>query len=138
METPPDKSGAHQFSLRKLLSWIAVCAVYLSVLRLIEANVSVLLFVTACLAVILIARVWWRMKGGMIAVLVLSLYCPYSFIRWRAVSESPAEGIAGAAEGIAVAIVIWLFASGHGLIALLLADLMVRLVDWIDAIGRKQ
>ena len=48
MDTSPDKSGAHQFSLRKLLLWIAVFAVYLGVLRLREMGLYSTIVVLLC------------------------------------------------------------------------------------------
>ena len=129
MDTSEDKSGARQFSLRKLLLWMAVCAVYLGLLRVTFTEPISAIVVTVWLAVLLIARLWWGLKGGMIAVSVMAVV-------WGGVVTLISGGgntpsffylcVAGVAMGIPL-----------GLLALVFVVAVVRLVNWIDSLGRK-
>ena len=130
MDTSPNESGARQFSLRKLLLWIAVCAVYLSVLRSTGMGSIPAIGVTIWLAVILIARLWWGMPGGMIAVSVAAIV-------WGCVV--PLMG--GAADmvtfGYFFAATV-AFGIPAGLVAFGFVIAAVRLVDWLDSLGRRR
>ncbi len=64
-----------QFSLRKLLLWMAVLAVYLGVLRLITANVSVVLISICWLTVIVAVRMKWGARRACFVAITGTGFC---------------------------------------------------------------
>ena len=84
MDTSQDKSGARQFSLRKLLLWITVCAVYLSFLRLAGIGLDRAHIVTTWFAVLLVVRFYWGLRNSLFAVLALAVAfaCGWLWLNW--------------------------------------------------------
>jgi hypothetical protein len=137
MESSPDKSGARQFSLRKLFLWIGVCAVCLGVLRFAGARPIFAAVLTVCLAVILIAHLRWRLRGGMIAVSVISIG---HVCFWVSISGPMPWNVQMEWSGIDLILSsIFLLSSTAliGLLALSCVDVVVQLVDRLDSLGRK-
>ena len=131
MDTSPDKSGARQFSLRKLFLWIAVCAVYLGILRLAGTEPISAIVVTVWLAVpvILIGRLSWGLRGGLIAVVVMAIVLGF-VVSLSATSKTlPFYYI--------FATTVAFFGIPVGVLAYLFISAGVCLVNWLDSLGRK-
>ncbi len=126
MDTSPDKSGARQFSLRKLFLWIMVSAVYFGVLRLTGIGGVNAIRVTFWLAVILIARLWWGLRGGMIAVSVMAI--GWGFVDYWIHQSGKIFGLC--MVGVVVFVPL-------GMVAYACITLVVRLVNWLDTLGRE-
>ena len=121
MDTSQDKSGARQFSLRKLMLWIAVCAVYLDVVRLTGIGLAPATLVTVWLAMGLVGRLVWGLRGAFAAIYCVP-FIPIFLLLWK---------------GVTAPFVFSFLVIFSGLIPLLIVHLVVLFVDWIDTIGRK-
>ena len=125
METSPDKSGARQFSLIKLMLWIAVLAVCLGVLRVTVLGPIAAIVLTVCLTVMLIGRQTGGIRGGLIAALSVPVACGYNVLVEK--SGNPLLlFVTGCILGIC-----------PGVVAFLFVDAVAYFFDWLDTIGRK-
>ena len=109
--------------------WITVCAVYLGVLRWTEIGIVSASVVTVWLPVLHFARLWWGLKGGMIAVAGMTVVWGGVWTLFRRGGNMLSYChlyVTGVAMGIQLA-----------LLALVFVIEVVRLVDWLDSLGRK-
>ena len=109
--------------------WVAVLAVYLGVLRWTEIPLIAVLVLTVCLTVIIIAWIWWGLRGGVIAVSVISVGHACLAVS----SGRPWEW----GDMIVDFGVILLISGAVGLLGLFCVDIAAHLVDWLDSLGRK-
>ena len=112
-----------RFSLRKLLLWTTIWAAYLAVVRMRGIELVPAFILTGWLAVILIARLRWGLAGRMSAVLATGIVV-------GCLASVPIIGYESFLLNLIQAVMC-------GLIGLVIVSGMVRLVDWIDAFGRK-
>lgn len=130
MDTSPDKSGARQFSLRKLMLWMVLCPVYLGIVRLAGISGIYSVFVMAFFAVILIVHVWRGAIGAFIAIVGLTfvvvairlLFTPE--VPWY-VSKSQ------------LFVFSWGVFTVYGVLGYMPGWLLLSLIDWLDTLGRK-
>jgi hypothetical protein len=123
-----------QFSLRKLLLWMAVLAVYLGVLRLITAPVSFTLITISWLAVIVAVRMKWGARRALAVAITGTALCLCVFlvaVAWidagqfrppllgRIILVMPEGFLVGAFIGLCVSVV---------------AELSLRFVDFLDGL----
>jgi hypothetical protein len=127
MDTTTSGSGIRQFSLRKLLLWVAVVAVYFAFVPLIAFPLTFFAALTIWLAVLLLARLCWGVRGGIIAVPVIAVVMRLLMSVTVRSASFPFfyHWVASFACTIPA-----------GLLGLVFVDAVVRLVNWLDGIGR--
>ena len=111
--------------------WTVVVGAYLGVLRLTWIWLIPASIVTLWLVVILIARLCWGMRGGMVAVFSMAVVWG-SVVVWKDWEALPILG------SVVYFCIVWLIASVCGMLAYLLVSAVVHLVNWLDSTGRKQ
>jgi hypothetical protein len=125
MSNPERERPRFQFSLRKLLLWVAIEAVLLGTLKMLGLNAVGLTVATLWVAVVALARV---ACGGTPAVILSQL------------------------GGIALAICLWrvlpiddptvtllvVLGGGAGLIPIVFVEIAQRGVDWVDGLCERE
>lgn len=112
-----------QFSLRKLLLWMAVLAVYLGVLRLITEAVSGTLITIGWLAIIVAVRMKWGARRGSTVAVAGTGFC--LSVIFVVLSHPLEEMIFGVLVGTLVGAVL-------GLLGSFVAERSLRFVDFLD------
>ena len=116
-----------QFSLRKLMLWMVVWAVYLTFFwRLVVISLAVL--VTTYLVVIAAIRMKWGLKPG------LKIAAVNMGIVWGCLGPLPfvAGGVASPAIGLLLFVCCFVIGLVSGSIAFVLIELLVRCVNSLD------
>ena len=134
-----------QFSLRKLMLWMAVMAAWLSVLRLINAGVVLALVTTLWLAVFVLVRLkWGTERGGIVATFATGIgvtaivgvgiglrFC----LRISTAGLPQWSDLLAALAALAFVVVGFLvLGTLAGLYTFLVVDLIMRFVNWLDGL----
>ena len=125
-----------QFSLRKLLLWMAVIAAWLSVMRLANASAVVAVPTIVWLAVIVAVRLNWGTRRGYLVAAAGTGFCLsvlFAATYWlvarqcRPAPDPCGTMIVGVCVGVTAAAFI-------GLCVSVVAELSIRFVDLIDGL----
>jgi hypothetical protein len=125
-----------QFSLRKLLLWIAVLAVYLGVLRLMNADLTVALITICWVTVIVAVRTKWGARRALVVAIFGTGFClsvVFAGTVWIVERQyRPALSPLGAMiAGMPVGLLVGAFI---GLCGSVVAELSIRLVGFLDGL----
>jgi len=122
-----------QFSLRKLLLWMAVLAVYLGVLRLITANVSVVLISICWLTVIVAVRMKWGARRACFVAITGTVFClsvASAATYW--IDFGPFHGDKFGRRMTGYMPLMFLVGAFIGLYVFLVVELSIGFVDFLD------
>ncbi len=127
MDESKPRRRRFQFTVRKLMLWTTVWAVYLSALRLVDVPLPVAVILTVYLAVILSLRLCLGLKRSLRAVLRVAIGLFFLSVAggvfFAVVVPIPHVDIVGA---------MCSFGCFLSLPLLMLIDAIGRVVDWID------
>jgi hypothetical protein len=122
-----------QFSLRKLLLWMAVLAVYLGVLRLITAPVSFTLITISWLAVIVAVRMKWGARRACFVAIAGTGFClsvASAAMYW--IDFGPFHGDKFGRRMTGYMPLMFLVGAFIGLHVLIVVELSIGFVDFLD------